>query len=114
MSAFVEVAVPVPLRTLFTYRLPPELAGQVQVGSRVAVPFSRRKVAGIAMAFRDEAPSDVRRVLSVAGPLGTGAGFRSGAAGVPEGDGPLLCPPHWRGSAKRRAATPYGCASPPS
>lgn len=42
----VEVAVPAPLRQAFTYRVPDEL-GPVVPGMRVAVPFGRRKVAGI-------------------------------------------------------------------
>jgi primosomal protein N' (replication factor Y) len=40
----VEVAVPVPLRRTFTYRVPKGLAGRLTPGMRVAVPFSGRKL----------------------------------------------------------------------
>ncbi|MEZ4247316.1 MAG: primosomal protein N' [Polyangiales bacterium] len=64
--SFVDVAIPVPLRRTFTYKIPPGLT--LQPGHRVAVPFHRRKVAGFVVALRDEAPEGVR-VLSVAGLL---------------------------------------------
>lgn len=44
--AYVEVAVAVPLRRLFTYAVPDELRGQLEVGARVAVPFGKQKSAG--------------------------------------------------------------------
>jgi len=47
---FVSVAIPVPLRRLFTYAVPAQLAGAIEIGSRVAVPFGRRKVAGYVVA----------------------------------------------------------------
>ncbi|MEM1416594.1 MAG: primosomal protein N' [Myxococcota bacterium] len=68
-SPFVEVAIPVALRQLFTYRVPEALAGQLRPGARVAVPFHRRKLAGFVVRGRDEAPEGVKRVLSVAGLL---------------------------------------------
>lgn len=40
---FVEVVVPLPLPTTFTYRLPPEMKGRVGVGHRVIVSFSAKK-----------------------------------------------------------------------
>ena len=69
MSAapFVEVAIPVPLRRLFTYRVPDDLV--LEPGDRVAVPFHRRKVAGFVVGHRDEPPEGVTRVLKVAGKL---------------------------------------------
>ena len=64
---FVEVAIPVPLRRLFTYRVP---EGQpLRRGDRVAVPFHRRKVAGFVVGGRAEPPEGVTRVLKVAGRL---------------------------------------------
>ncbi|MEO0326855.1 MAG: primosomal protein N', partial [Myxococcota bacterium] len=68
-SPFVEVAIPVALRQLFTYRVPDALAGQLRPGARVAVPFHRRKLAAFVVRGRDEAPEGVKRVLSVAGLL---------------------------------------------
>ena len=41
----VHVAVPLPLRRLFTYKVPASLARHVQQGTRVAVPFGKRKLA---------------------------------------------------------------------
>lgn len=68
-GGFVEVALPVPLRRLFTYRVPDGLAGKLTAGARVAVPFSRRKLAGFVVGHRDEPPEGVKRVFSVAGAL---------------------------------------------
>ena len=65
---YVEVAIPVPLRRRFTYRLPPSLA-QVAIGARVAVPFSGRKLAGFVLAHTGAAPEGVTRVRDVAGVL---------------------------------------------
>ncbi len=45
-GAFAEVAVPVPLRQTFTYRIPESLADRVMEGSQVIVPFGRRRVSG--------------------------------------------------------------------
>lgn len=68
-APYVEVAVPVPLRKLFTYRVPDGLRGAIRQGSRVAVPFSRRKLAGVVVSGRSELPDGVERALSVAGVL---------------------------------------------
>ncbi len=68
-ARYAEVAVPVPLRRTFTYRVPEALAAAVAVGSRVAVPFSGRKLPGVVLALRDEAPQDIKKLKSVAGLL---------------------------------------------
>ncbi len=68
-DGFVEVALPVPLRRLFTYRIPEELAGKLSPGSRVAVTFNRRKLAGFVVSTRAAPPEGVTRVLKVAGLL---------------------------------------------
>lgn len=65
--SFVDVAIPVPLRRTFTYRVPEGLS--LAPGHRVAVPFHRRKVAGFVLGTRTDAPDGVQRVLSVAGLL---------------------------------------------
>ncbi len=44
---YCEVALPVPLRSLFTYEIPVHLAGSVCVGSRVLVPFRNRAMTGV-------------------------------------------------------------------
>lgn len=69
MKAFAEVAIPVPLRRLFTYRIPDTLLERVQPGSRVAVAFQRRKVAGIVVRLRESPPEGVTRIVSIAGLL---------------------------------------------
>ncbi|MFZ1863728.1 MAG: primosomal protein N' [Polyangiales bacterium] len=68
-SPYVEVALPVPLRKLFTYDVPIVLRGALRPGSRVAVSFSRRKLAGFVVAGREDLPEGVARALPVAGLL---------------------------------------------
>ncbi len=43
METFVDVILPLPLNACFTYSLPPDMAGEVARGSRVVVPFGRKK-----------------------------------------------------------------------
>ena len=69
VSAYVEVALPVPLRRVFTYDVPSALKGSLQPGSRVAVSFSRRKLAGFVVGGREDLPQGVSRALPVAGLL---------------------------------------------
>jgi primosomal protein N' (replication factor Y) len=69
VSPYVEVALPVPLRKVFTYEVPIGLKGALQRGSRVAVSFSRRKLAGFVVSGREDLPDGVARALPVAGLL---------------------------------------------
>jgi primosomal protein N' (replication factor Y) (superfamily II helicase) len=48
-NGLVRVAVPVPVRREFTYRVPEAFAQAAQRGVRVAVPFGRRKLAGVVL-----------------------------------------------------------------
>jgi primosomal protein N' (replication factor Y) len=64
-ARFVDVALPVPLRRTFTYRIPDGLS--LEPGARVAVPFSGQKLAGFVLRTHDDEPAGVKRVLSVAG-----------------------------------------------
>ncbi len=60
---YCEVALPVPLRSTFTYAVPASLNGEPLIGRRVVVPFRNRAVVGIALAEsnrRPENPPDVR------------------------------------------------------
>lgn len=43
MEKFVDVILPLPLNSCFTYALPEDMAGQVQQGCRVVVPFGKKK-----------------------------------------------------------------------
>lgn len=50
-DTFCEVALPVPLRRVFTYAVPERLSGVVCAGSRVLVPFGKRAMPGIIVSF---------------------------------------------------------------
>ena len=61
---FCDVAVPVPVDQLFTYRLPETLHHRVQAGSRVVVPFGARKLTGVVLCRHRKAPrQQAREVL---------------------------------------------------
>ena len=49
--AFVEIALPLPLRQTFTYSLPVGLRENVQIGARLLVPFGKRQLTGYAVAL---------------------------------------------------------------
>ena len=46
---YCNIALPVPLRTTFTYFVPESLREQVQPGSRVLVPFRKKSLVGVAV-----------------------------------------------------------------
>lgn len=56
---YVEAALPVPLRRVFTYRLPEEMRGVIKLGARLKLPFGRRNVTGYAVGLHTELPTDV-------------------------------------------------------
>jgi primosomal protein N' (replication factor Y) len=65
---FCNVALPVPLRTTFTYAVPPSLRGTVQLGSRVLVPFRKKSLVGVVVELAEIAPEgtkirEITRVL---------------------------------------------------
>ena len=43
---YAEVTFNLPLKEVFTYEIPPEFLGKVEVGMRVFVPFGRRRITG--------------------------------------------------------------------
>jgi primosomal protein N' (replication factor Y) (superfamily II helicase) len=57
MPRYCEVALNVPLRTTFTYAVPESLAGVVEPGCRVAVPFRNRVMFGVVLDVTDRAPA---------------------------------------------------------
>jgi primosomal protein N' (replication factor Y) len=71
MSAeFCNVALPVPLRTLFTYGVPAHLRGRLCPGSRVLVPFRRKSLVGVAVELGAVPPHgteirDVSKILDL-------------------------------------------------
>ena len=63
-----RVTLEIALRKEFDYTIPPELAGQVEVGSRVQVPFGARKVMGCVTGLAEEsAQPRLRPLLKVVG-----------------------------------------------
>ena len=63
-----RVTLEIALRKEFDYSVPPELSAQVQVGSRVKVPFGRRQVMGCVTAMLEaSAHTNLRPILSVVG-----------------------------------------------
>jgi primosomal protein N' (replication factor Y) len=67
-NQYVEVAIPVPMRQLFTYQLPTKLqTPEVVIGERVIVPFGARQVIGIITNIESECDvpaSKLKAVLS--------------------------------------------------
>ena len=53
---FCNVALPVPLRTVFTYAIPEALCEFVQPGSRVVVPFRNKSLVGLVVECVQHAP----------------------------------------------------------
>lgn len=65
-----RVTLEIALRKEFDYAVPPDLAGQIQVGSRVKVPFGPRQVLGVVTAVLKESESaqpNLRSVLKIVG-----------------------------------------------
>ena len=63
-----RVSLEIALRKEFDYLIPPGLAGQIEVGSRVQVPFGPRKVLGVVTALAEEsAHANLKPVLKVIG-----------------------------------------------
>lgn len=57
---YLEVLLPLPLNTTFTYRVPPEMYASVEIGYRVIVPFGKKKFyTGIVTAILNSPPSQV-------------------------------------------------------
>ncbi len=55
---FVDIALPVPLRQLYTYRY--SLSGEPMIGGRVRVPFGRRKLVGVIASYSEIAPGSIK------------------------------------------------------
>jgi primosomal protein N' (replication factor Y) (superfamily II helicase) len=66
-SPFCNVALPVPLRTTFTYAIPEALHESVQPGSRVLVPFRKKSLVGLVVEFAESAPAEtkIREIVRV-------------------------------------------------
>src|SRR5581483_9026461 len=62
MPEFCDVAVPVPLDALFTYRVPEGM--QPVAGGRVLVPFRQQRLSGIVVELHDREPSVQTKMLA--------------------------------------------------
>src|SRR3984893_5544229 len=64
---FCNVALPVPLRTTFTYAIPEALGESVQPGSRVLVPFRNKSLVGVVVEHVQHAPpgTKIREIAKV-------------------------------------------------
>ena len=65
-----NVALPLPLRTTFTYAVPETMQGTVKPGSRVLVPFRTKSLVGVVVEFVENAPEgakvrEIGRVLDI-------------------------------------------------
>lgn len=69
-GSYCNVALPVPLRTTFTYAVPEAMRGQVQAGSRVLVPFRKKSMVGVVVEMGESAPEgmqvrEIRKALDL-------------------------------------------------
>jgi len=65
-GTFIDVSLPLPLFTNFTYSVPAELRGKAQLGARVLVPFGRRILTGYAVGESDRTDLEmVKPVIDV-------------------------------------------------
>jgi primosomal protein N' (replication factor Y) len=59
-EVFCNVALPMPLRTTFTYAVPEALRHAVQPGSRVLVPFRKKSLVGVVVDLPERAPENTK------------------------------------------------------
>ena len=59
LPAYVEAVLPVPLRRSFTYRIPEEMRGSIELGARLKVPFGKRSMTGYAVELHADLPADI-------------------------------------------------------
>lgn len=69
-ESYCNVALPVPLRTTFTYAVSDDLRAQVQPGSRVLVPFRKKAMVGVVVEMTATAPQatkirEIQKVLDL-------------------------------------------------
>ncbi|MGH9705478.1 MAG: replication restart helicase PriA [Candidatus Acidiferrales bacterium] len=63
---YCQVALPVPLRSVFTYAVPESLQEEELIGRRVVVPFRNRPMVGVVLGAGSRAPAGVKRVKEIA------------------------------------------------
>ena len=63
---YVQVAIPVPMRQLFTYEVPDGMQQPpIQIGERVAVSFGARKVVAVVVATSNECALDAKKIKPI-------------------------------------------------
>jgi primosomal protein N' (replication factor Y) (superfamily II helicase) len=62
---YLKVALPVPLRSAFTYAVPDSFNGEELIGRRVLVPFRNRPMVGVGLALTEQAP-ETKRIKEIA------------------------------------------------
>lgn len=64
---FAEISIPLPVEATYTYRVPPEMVGRIEVGARVLVPFGGRVLTAFVVGLSDrsavEKTKDIRELL---------------------------------------------------
>ncbi|WP_299790975.1 primosomal protein N' [uncultured Shewanella sp.] len=68
MPLFVEVALPVPMRQAFSYKVPDSISFPPQKGMRVKVPFGRQQLIGLVTGISDTcnlAPQQIKSIISL-------------------------------------------------
>ncbi len=93
MTAYAHVALPLPLHSTYTYRIPETLADRVAPGSRVVVPVRQRELIGVVVGVDDETPKVTPRDVlgcpdaepALPGPLLRTAQWIAGYYGAPIG-----------------------------
>ena len=70
-ARFCEVALPVPLRSTFTYALPERLATAEIIGSRVVVPFRNRAMVGVVVSLSAKPPEvkNLKEIVELLDPV---------------------------------------------
>ncbi len=92
---YCEVALPVPLRSTFTYAVPDPFHDEDLIGRRVLVPFRNRAMVGVALSVSDHAPT-IAQIKQISGLLDPGPGAPAQAYRVRPLDQPLLPRAHRR------------------
>ncbi len=65
-TQYVQVAVPVPMRQLFTYQVPsPMQSPKIHIGERIAVPFGSRQVIAVVIALSDKCDIDSKKIKPI-------------------------------------------------
>jgi primosomal protein N' (replication factor Y) len=63
---FVQIAIPVPLRQLFTYVVPPNLLDKpLKIGERVAVSFGPRQVIGVVLSVSEQTELPLNKLKNI-------------------------------------------------